>query len=164
LRHGTSGSDGRQPHRLAFDIDARLIAVDLQEHVADAQSRALVMGDDDRDLFHAGHCRGLIIDAGTVVARIKSALRRTGRRLTDSRTSATQHVAGSATVTLRSCGSRGAVVSPANAPAQERPQHCGGIRHDRESRQPPAAVRNPANSQHARTQSASQDDNLQDGG
>ena len=32
--------------------------VDLQEHVAGAQGRALVMGDDDLDLLHVGHHRG----------------------------------------------------------------------------------------------------------
>lgn len=41
------------------------IAVNLQEHLADAQRRALPVGDDDFDLFHTGHpgghgrrCRG----------------------------------------------------------------------------------------------------------
>ena len=64
LRHRTSGvGTGRQPLRLDFDIDARLMAVDLQEHVTDAQGRALAMGDDDRDLFHAGHYRGSISNA-----------------------------------------------------------------------------------------------------
>jgi len=32
--------------------------VDLQEHVIDAQGRALVMGDDDLDLLYVGHHRG----------------------------------------------------------------------------------------------------------
>ena len=50
--------DRRQRHRLDLDVGARLISVDLQEHVADAQGRALVMGDDDLDLFHVGHYRG----------------------------------------------------------------------------------------------------------
>jgi hypothetical protein len=36
-----------------------LIRVDLQEHVPDAQGRALVMGDDDLDLSHAGDYCGL---------------------------------------------------------------------------------------------------------
>jgi hypothetical protein len=35
-----------------------LISVDLQEHVAAAQGRALVMGDDDLDFLHVGHSRG----------------------------------------------------------------------------------------------------------
>ena len=51
------GRDRRQGHRLDLDVDARLIGVDLQEHVADAQGRALGMGDDDLDLIHAGHYR-----------------------------------------------------------------------------------------------------------
>ena len=49
--------DRRHGHRLDLDVGARLIGVDLQEHVADAQGRALAMGDDDLDLFHAGHYR-----------------------------------------------------------------------------------------------------------
>ncbi len=33
-----------------------MISVDLEEHVADAQGRAFVMGDDDFNLiFHVGH-------------------------------------------------------------------------------------------------------------
>ena len=51
--------DRRQGHRLDLDVGARLIRVDLQEHVADAQGRALVMGNDDLDLLHAGHYRGM---------------------------------------------------------------------------------------------------------
>ena len=47
------GRDRRQGHRLDLDVDARLIGVHLQEHVADAQGRALGMGDDDLDLIHA---------------------------------------------------------------------------------------------------------------
>ena len=35
------------------------MCVDLQEHVTDAQGRALVMGDDDLDLLHVGHSRGM---------------------------------------------------------------------------------------------------------
>ncbi|WP_458686343.1 hypothetical protein [Nocardia tengchongensis] len=38
-----------------FGIDARLITVDLQEYLTDPHSRAFVMGDDDLDIFHAGH-------------------------------------------------------------------------------------------------------------
>jgi hypothetical protein len=51
--------DRRHGHRLDLDVGARLISVDLQEHVTDAQGRALVMGDDDLDLLHAGHYRGM---------------------------------------------------------------------------------------------------------
>jgi hypothetical protein len=35
-----------------------MVSVDLQEHGADAQGRALVMGDDDLDLLHVGHFAG----------------------------------------------------------------------------------------------------------
>jgi len=41
---------------------ADLIGVDLQEHVADAQGRALVMGDDNLDLLHFSHHRGITTD------------------------------------------------------------------------------------------------------
>ena len=51
------GRDRRKGHRLDLDVDAPLISVDLQEHVADAQRRAIAMGDDDLDLLHAGHYR-----------------------------------------------------------------------------------------------------------
>jgi hypothetical protein len=44
--------DRRHSHRLDLDVGARLISGDLQEHVADAQGRALVMGDDDLDVHH----------------------------------------------------------------------------------------------------------------
>jgi len=50
------GRDRR--HRLDLDVGAGLISVDLHEHVADAQGRALVMGDDDLDLRRVGHHRG----------------------------------------------------------------------------------------------------------
>jgi hypothetical protein len=43
----------------------RLISVDFHEHVADAQGRALVVGDDDLDLLHTGHCRGMTTDVAT---------------------------------------------------------------------------------------------------
>ena len=43
--------DRRQSHRLDLDVGTRLIGVDLHEHVADAQGRALVMGDDDLHLL-----------------------------------------------------------------------------------------------------------------
>jgi hypothetical protein len=60
FRHKTLRSrDRRHGHRLDLDVGARLISVDLQEHVADAQGRALVMGDDDLDLLHVGHYRGM---------------------------------------------------------------------------------------------------------
>ena len=49
--------DRRHGHRLDLDVSARLIGVDLQEHVTDAQGRALAMGDDDLDLLHVGHYR-----------------------------------------------------------------------------------------------------------
>jgi hypothetical protein len=58
------GRDRRDSHRLDLDVGARLISVDLQEHVTDAQGRALAMGDDDLDdlddldLLHVGHHRG----------------------------------------------------------------------------------------------------------
>ena len=51
------GRDRRHRHRLDLDVGTGLISVDLQEHVADAQSRALVMGDDNLDLLHVGHHR-----------------------------------------------------------------------------------------------------------
>jgi hypothetical protein len=54
LRRG----DGRHGHRRDLDVGAPLIGVDLEEHVADAQGRALVVGHDDLDLRHAGHLGG----------------------------------------------------------------------------------------------------------
>ena len=54
--------DRRHSHRLDLDVGTRLISVDLQEHVTDAQGRALVMGDDDLDLLHVGHYRGMTTD------------------------------------------------------------------------------------------------------
>lgn len=51
------GRDRRQPHRLDLDISAQLISIDLQEHVTDAQGRALVMRDNELDLVHVGHHR-----------------------------------------------------------------------------------------------------------
>jgi hypothetical protein len=50
--------DRRHGHRLDLDVGTRLISVDLQEHVTDAQGGTLVMGDDDLDLLHLGHYRG----------------------------------------------------------------------------------------------------------
>jgi hypothetical protein len=50
--------DRRHRHRLDLDVGARLIGVDLQEHVADAQGRALAVRDDDLDLLHAGIIAG----------------------------------------------------------------------------------------------------------
>jgi hypothetical protein len=46
------GRDRRQGHRLDLDVYARLIGVHLQEHVTDAQGRALGMSDDHFDLIH----------------------------------------------------------------------------------------------------------------
>ena len=67
--HRTSGvEDRRHGHRLDLDVGARLISVDLQEHVADAQGRALVMGDDDLDLLHVGHYRGMTTDCRRLIA------------------------------------------------------------------------------------------------
>jgi hypothetical protein len=66
LRHRTSGVGiGGQGHRLDLDVGARLIGVDLQEHVADAQGRALVVGGDDLDLIHAGQYRGVTTGVAT---------------------------------------------------------------------------------------------------
>jgi hypothetical protein len=42
----------REGHRLDLEVEARLIGVHLQKHIADAQGRALGMGDDDSDLIH----------------------------------------------------------------------------------------------------------------
>jgi hypothetical protein len=61
--------DRRHSHRLDLDVGARLICVDLQEHVADAQGRALIMGDDDLDLL-VGHYRGMTTDV-TGVYRVR---------------------------------------------------------------------------------------------
>jgi hypothetical protein len=60
----------RYRHCLNLDVEASLISVDLHEHVADAQSRALVMGNDDLHLLnrsdpgtlHPGHHRGRTFD------------------------------------------------------------------------------------------------------
>ena len=61
--------DRRQSHRLDLDVGARLIGVDLQEHVADAEGRALVMGDDDLDLPHVGHRRRMTTDVAMGLSR-----------------------------------------------------------------------------------------------
>ncbi|GAA1200398.1 hypothetical protein GCM10009578_046760 [Streptomyces rhizosphaericus] len=62
--------DRRQDHRLDLDVDARLIGVHLQEHVTDAQGRALGMGDDDLDLIHGGQYPEMTVDvAGFIAAR-----------------------------------------------------------------------------------------------
>jgi hypothetical protein len=58
-RRPSAVPDRRHRHRLDLDVGAGLVSVDLQEHVADAQGRALVMRDDDLDLLHVGHCRGM---------------------------------------------------------------------------------------------------------
>ena len=55
LRHRSAGSGDRsQAHRLDLDIEASLISVDLHEHIADAQGRPFVMGDDDFHLLSRG--------------------------------------------------------------------------------------------------------------
>jgi hypothetical protein len=65
--------DRRHRHRLDLDVGARLIGVDLQEHVADAQGCAVVMGDNDLDLRHVGHCRGMTTDRRRVYRRAPAA-------------------------------------------------------------------------------------------
>ena len=56
FRHRTSGvGTGAHRHRLELDVGAPLISVDLQEHVADAQRHAIVVGKDDLDLIHIRH-------------------------------------------------------------------------------------------------------------
>jgi hypothetical protein len=60
--------DRRHRHRLDLDVSVPLIGVDLQEHVADTQGRPLAMGDDDLDLFHAGHYRRMTADVATGLA------------------------------------------------------------------------------------------------
>jgi hypothetical protein len=54
-RRGRYRRHGHRPH---LDVGVRRVAVDLQEHVADAQRRALAVGDDDFNLFHTGHPGG----------------------------------------------------------------------------------------------------------
>jgi hypothetical protein len=66
--------DRRHGHRLDLDVGAPLISVDLQEHAADAQGRALVVGDDDLDLLHTGHCRGMATDVATGLSRATARL------------------------------------------------------------------------------------------
>jgi len=51
--HVRSG-DRHHGHRGDLTLGARRVGVDLQEHVADAQRRALAVGDDDLDLWHVG--------------------------------------------------------------------------------------------------------------
>ena len=46
------GGDRCLRHDLDLSVDARLICVDLQEHIADAQRHALRMRDNDLDLPH----------------------------------------------------------------------------------------------------------------
>jgi len=54
----TSGVGDRCPrHDLDLSVDARLIRVDLQEHIADAQGHALRMRDNDFDLPHVADHR-----------------------------------------------------------------------------------------------------------
>ena len=52
----------------------RLISVDLQEHVAEAQGRALGMGDADLEVVHAGHYRGMTTDAAPHLSRATARL------------------------------------------------------------------------------------------
>lgn len=59
-------------YRLA--ISARLISVDLQEHVTDAQGRALAIGDDDLDFHHVGRYHGMITEVATRRMRATSRL------------------------------------------------------------------------------------------
>jgi hypothetical protein len=59
---------------IELDVGARLIGVDLQEHVAEAQRRALGMGDDDLDLLHAGHYRRMTTDAAPDLSRATARL------------------------------------------------------------------------------------------
>ena len=54
---GLPASGPRHRHRLDLDVGAPLISVDLQEHVADAQRHAVVVGKDDLDLIHVRHLR-----------------------------------------------------------------------------------------------------------
>jgi hypothetical protein len=61
--------DRCQGRRLNLDIDARLIGVDLQEHVADAQGRTLGMRDDDLDLFHADQYHGMTAERRRIYRR-----------------------------------------------------------------------------------------------
>jgi len=56
--HDVRGRDGCQRLRRDLAIGRGLIGVDLQEHVADVQGRALTICDDNLDLLHAGHHRG----------------------------------------------------------------------------------------------------------
>ena len=50
--------DRRQCHRLDIHVGARVITVDLHEHVTGAQRRALAVRDDDLDFLDVGHHRG----------------------------------------------------------------------------------------------------------
>jgi hypothetical protein len=49
---GCAGRDWRPGHRLDLDVAAGLVGVDLQEHIADAQGRAVAVGDDNLDRIH----------------------------------------------------------------------------------------------------------------
>ena len=63
------GRDRRHSHCLDLDVGARLISVDLQEHLADAQGRALVVGYNDLDVFHGCHCRDMTIEVSSGLSR-----------------------------------------------------------------------------------------------
>ena len=58
--------DRRHGHCRDLDVGAPLIRVDLQKDIADAQGRALVVGDDDLDLLHVGQYRGMTTDCRRV--------------------------------------------------------------------------------------------------
>jgi hypothetical protein len=75
------GRDRRHSHCLDLDVGARLISVDLQEHVADAQGRALVMRHDDLDVFHGGHCRDVTIDVSSGLSRATVEVIEIGRQV-----------------------------------------------------------------------------------
>jgi hypothetical protein len=51
------GRDRRHRHRLDLDVGPCLIGVDLQEHLADTQRDAIVVGEHHLDLVHAAHLR-----------------------------------------------------------------------------------------------------------
>ena len=52
----------RQGHGLELQVGAGLVSVDLQEHVTDAQGRALAMGNDDLHFVHVRNYPGMQSD------------------------------------------------------------------------------------------------------
>jgi hypothetical protein len=46
-----------QGDRFDLDVGARLVSVDLQERVTDAQRHAIIVGKNDLDMVHVGHLR-----------------------------------------------------------------------------------------------------------